>query len=275
MDGLDPFDGDEEAALRYAIELSLQEAGDQPSKKPIELSSEDDDNLDNGTKYPAISKATKDPATKQSVKAPTIKQSIKDGSQKDIPAKPQPSASAAPSGFASLGIDRKKMEEERLARQKRKAPNSEPDAQSRRQKLKLDSDIRTTASGSQTSLTAQGNSATKSNPAIKSSLATNSSSATKTSSRSLPYPKGVVKKTWANGFPRADDIKIEEVLQKNELELAVISSFQWDEEFMLSKIDFFKTKVFCIAFASSESQVWVQRQLCRFLSSCGQTNMTM
>lgn len=43
----------------------------------------------------------------------------------------------------------------------------------------------------------------------------------------LKYPKGVVLKTWVYGSPRqGNDIKIEEVLQKDDLELAVLSAFQ-------------------------------------------------
>jgi hypothetical protein len=45
----------------------------------------------------------------------------------------------------------------------------------------------------------------------------------------IQYPNGVVKKTWAFGYDRqGDDIKIEEVLQKSDLELAVLSAFQLD-----------------------------------------------
>ncbi|KAI1768671.1 phospholipase D/nuclease [Hypoxylon sp. FL1150] len=251
MDGLDPFDGDEEAALRYAIALSLQEVRHEASNKPIELSSDVDDDLDKGPKYPSISKATKDPLTKQSIKASPVRKLTKDDSQNDIPpTKSQPCTSfTAPSSFSTLGLDRKKMEEERLARLgKRKAPESEADPQPRRQKPKLDSDIRASVSSSRTTL------ATKSSSAVKNNLATESNSVNESSFPSLPYPKGVVKKTWAAGYPRADDIKIEEVLQKNELEVAVVSSFQWDEEWMLSKIDFKRTKVVCVAFASSETQ---------------------
>jgi hypothetical protein len=51
----------------------------------------------------------------------------------------------------------------------------------------------------------------------------------------IQYPNGVVKKTWAFGYDRkGDDIKIEEVFQKNDLQLAVLSSFQIDADCMLS-----------------------------------------
>ncbi|KAI1102584.1 phospholipase D/nuclease [Jackrogersella minutella] len=215
MDDIDDFDGDEDAALRYAIALSLQEADDGSSKKPIDLSSdEDQDNLDQLPK----------PSTSNDAKNIPMRKAPKDTSSKDTPAIPQQLTSPASNGFAALGLDRKKMEEERLARlEKRKAPESEPDVQSRRQRPKLDTE-------------SPANSATNATP------------------RPLPYPKGVVKKTWASGYSRGNDIKIEEVLQKDELELAVISSFQWDERWMFSKINSARTKIVLVAFASNEKQ---------------------
>ncbi|KAF3059935.1 Tyrosyl-DNA phosphodiesterase 1 [Daldinia childiae] len=215
MDGLDAFGGDEDAALRYAIALSLQDTGNSSSKNPIEIESDGDDDLDKGPKYPSVAKKTENQQghhESQSVPLP------------EMSSIPQQSTPKNPSSFTTLGLDRKKMEEERLARLgKRKAPDSEPESQNRRQRQKLDTESTVTA-----------------NPA-KSEL-------------HLPYPKGIVKKTWAKGFPRKDDIKIEEVLQEDELELAVISSFQWDERWMLSKIDYRKTKIVCIAFATNEAQ---------------------
>ncbi|OTA97684.1 hypothetical protein M434DRAFT_7630 [Hypoxylon sp. CO27-5] len=216
MDDLDAFDGDEDAALRYAIALSLQEAGNASSEQPIELSSdEDEDKPKKEAKLPSATKGPKSPPSKQPPKGAPLK---------DQAVNPQEPTPSAPSSFAALGLDRKKMEEERLARlRKRKATESEPDNQDRRQRPKFDNE-------------------TPINPVVKGV------------SPNLPYPKGIVKKTWAAGFPRVDDIKIEEVLQKDELELAVVSSFQWDDLWMLSKIDFFRTHVICIAFASNEAQ---------------------
>lgn len=84
------------------------------------------------------------------------------------------------------------------------------------------------------------------------------------SGASLQFPDGVVKRTWAYGYPRmGDDIKIEEVLMKDKLELAVLSSFQWDDEWLLSKVDIRKTKLFLIAFARDETQVWDQNPVDR------------
>ncbi|KAK6952743.1 hypothetical protein Daesc_005037 [Daldinia eschscholtzii] len=223
MDGLDDFGGDEDAALRYAIALSLQDTGNSSSKTPIEIESDDDgddDDLDKGPTYPRI---TKEPEFHSGKLEPQIASLPKQSSVS------QPSPSPAPSGLAALGLDRKKMEEERLARlRKRKAAEPEPESRDRRQRQKLDTEFVV-------------------GPATESGV-------------HLPYPKGTVKKTWAKGFPRKDDIKIEEVLQKDELELAVISSFQWDEQWMLSKIDYKKTKIVCIAFASNEAQIIVTSQ---------------
>ncbi|KAI1078488.1 phospholipase D/nuclease [Whalleya microplaca] len=224
MDAADPFNGDEDAALRYAIALSLQEAGTASSaEKPvIELSSdEEEEDLDRGPAYPPIRKG-------QPEKGPA----------KDVP---EPARAKSPAsvggGLAALGLDRKKMEEERLARLgKRKAPESESEQGSspgRRRRPRLDGGAEKAVSAVQAS----------------------SAAATQGNVRGLPYPKGVVKKTWASGLPReGDDITIEEVLQKDELELAVISSYQWDEDWMVKKIDMAKTKVVLIAFAADEAQ---------------------
>jgi len=160
----DPFDGDEEAALRYAIALSLQEAetseSHTTSKDLIEISSDgdEDDDLENGPCCP-----------------PTPKKSARSGNTCDnlakdevnttkLPAAPQSvTQSAQPSGLSALRLDRKKMEEERLARvAKRKAP--------------CDSTI-----------------SESEHPARRAKLETQRQDMPV--SPTLPYPKGVIKKT--------------------------------------------------------------------------------
>lgn len=71
----------------------------------------------------------------------------------------------------------------------------------------------------------------------------------------IQYPEGVVKKTWAYGYPRDDDIKIEEVLQKQDLELAVLSAFQWNVDWIMSKLDLPRSKVICVVQAKDEVDV--------------------
>lgn len=54
---------------------------------------------------------------------------------------------------------------------------------------------------------------------------------------SIQYPNGTVKKTWAFKFPRTgDDIKLEEVLEPQTLRTAVLSAFQWNTDWVLSKL---------------------------------------
>jgi hypothetical protein len=70
----------------------------------------------------------------------------------------------------------------------------------------------------------------------------------------IHFPYGAVRKTWVHGCPRQDDIKIEEVLQKDDLELAVLSAYQWDDEWILRKINMRKTKIVCVVQAETEEQ---------------------
>ncbi|KAK0646346.1 tyrosyl-DNA phosphodiesterase-domain-containing protein [Cercophora newfieldiana] len=188
---------DEEEALRIAIALSL---GKDPNSTSIDLTQDDE------------------PAPPP---APALA--------------PQPVTTAAPSSsLSALGLDRKKMEEERLARQnKRKASEL----------------------GSGTvAEAARPQQRQKTNDNAPRTLSTVVPSPAPMAA-SLPFPQGVVKKTWVYGQPRlGDDIKIEEVLQKDKLELAVLSSFQWDNEWLMSKIDFKRTKITYVAFAANEAQ---------------------
>lgn len=171
-----------------------------------------------------------------------------DLTQDDEPASfpaPKPVAMETPtSSLSVLGLDRKKMEEERLARaSKRKASelSSTPSESARPQ---------------------QRQKTTKNVPRTLSILATppklpgSTRSATSTPPQAQ-FPQGVVKKTWVKGQPRlGDDITLEEVLQKDILELAVLSSFQWaDDDWLLSKINLNRTKILCVAFAANEAHV--------------------
>lgn len=127
--------------------------------------------------------------------------------------------------FCLSSLDRKKMEEERLARASSKRPWS----------VSADDDIVEI-------------------PAPKRRLPPEI--VHMADKAAVPFPRGVVKRTWVRGYERSvDDIKIEEVLQKDKLLLALFSSFQWDEPWLLSKVDILRTKVLLAAFAPNESQV--------------------
>ena len=71
----------------------------------------------------------------------------------------------------------------------------------------------------------------------------------------LEYPNGTLKKTWAFGQPRHNDIKFEEVIQKNTLTTAVISSWQWDFDWLMTKFVPGKTKFVFVMEAKTEQDV--------------------
>lgn len=208
--------------------------------EPIVLSSdEDDQDLDRPTKY----RRTEGPQ-----RLPT-----------------SGGAATESSGASSvLGLDRKQMELERLARlAKRNAAASEPATTERR----------LGPHPGPTTATATGSESVpyhvKERPEVKQSAAKQSAATSDaepksaapgagTAQANAPYPRGCVRRTWSFGTPRGNDIKIEEVFQKNQLELAVLSSFQWDEEWLMSKLDMSRTKLILIAFAASEAEVWRQ-----------------
>ena len=135
-----------------------------------------------------------------------------------------PSTAAGP---GLLGLDRKQMELERLAR-KRKAPSISPPPFRKAAARELPG----------TSLmTRDTSSSVQQVTAI--SGATSSSSG-----RGPVFLEGTVKKTWAFGHERnGNDIKLEEVLQKDDLGLAVLSSFQWDIDWLLAKINTRSTNI--------------------------------
>lgn len=65
---------------------------------------------------------------------------------------------------------------------------------------------------------------------------------------------GTVKKTWAFGHERkGDDVKLEEVLQRDDLNLAVLSSFQWDIDWLLAKINSRNTQITLVMQAKDQA----------------------
>ncbi|KND91454.1 hypothetical protein TOPH_03719 [Tolypocladium ophioglossoides CBS 100239] len=134
---------------------------------------------------------------------------------------------------ASLGLlslDRRKMEEERLARLAKKRPRSPSDGDEEDDVVEVP-------------------------PPRKKQVPPPAPSKAIPPDTAVPYPNGVIKRTWVRGYPRTgDDIKIEEVLQKEKLMLAILSSFQWDEEWMISKLDMTRTKLVLAAFAADDRQ---------------------
>ncbi|KAK3375445.1 tyrosyl-DNA phosphodiesterase-domain-containing protein [Podospora didyma] len=210
-------DLDDDEALRMAIAMSLGQGPQDPAAN--NSNNNNNNNNNNHNKTEAID-LTND-----------------DGDKPPVLLTP-------PLTLGLLGHDRKKMEEERLARLNKRKADSSLEA--------------TSGGGTNESRPLQRRKITTTSPStsgyrgaegqkLEGHKDTGHASA-------LPFPRGVVKKTWVNGQPRlGDDIKIEEVLQKSQLRLAVLSSFQWDDEWMMAKINFTRTKVILVAFAENEA----------------------
>lgn len=236
---------DDDEALRIAIALSLgQDPNSAASNAPIDLTGpEDDDEC-------RVVEPTVNARTYGWKEASSAAATASGSSSIVVPAPSQPGVTSSSSLL--VGLDRKKMEEERLARaaRKRKADDEQVGSVGEGggrgrpcQRVRIESSAASAASSTSTSSAI--------NPQKKSDSSTG-----KSSNDELPFPRGVVKRTWCLGQPRTgDDIKIEEVLQKDKLELAVLSSFQWDEEWLMEKVDIDKTKMVLIAFAKDDKQV--------------------
>ena len=138
--------------------------------------------------------------------------------------------------FGSVTLDRKRMEEERLERLRGKKRAANVDLQEQPAKRKAKS--------------SHENTVDPRTQAFQSPL--------EVSNAALPFLNGAVRRTWARGFERSsDDIKIEEVFQRDQLELAILSSFQWDDEWLLSKLNLSRTKLVCVAYAEDDAHVSV------------------
>ncbi|KAJ5932975.1 hypothetical protein N7516_007464 [Penicillium verrucosum] len=145
-----------------------------------------------------------------------------------------------------LGMNRKQMEEERLARlAKRKADDtaSTPPSQVSR-KLPRTEPIparHPAALRNPFQSAPQANMArVKSRTEVCHQLASNAPNINiQPTSRSVAqWPLGAVKKTHITGFPRnGNEITIEEVIQRDDLELGVFSSFLWDMPWLYSKFN--------------------------------------
>jgi hypothetical protein len=165
-----------------------------------------------------------------------------------VPQQPQVNSNTL---SAFLGIDRKKQEQERLARLKRKRDGTVSPPQLARARRPMANGVAGTGIAKQTDAVMLPLS-TSSNPIDAGGQA--SFTSTPLNSR-LQYPNGVVKQTWAFGHPRSgNDIKIEEVLQSSTLQAAILSAFQWDFDWLFPKMDTKRTSFVLVMQAKFESQ---------------------
>ncbi len=205
-------DSDDDEQLRQALELSLQDQV-SPSDSPLQpeiISVGSDDDV-------------------SSVQASPRLQSQNILPSKDIPLTAPPER--LPHNF--LGLDRRAMEQERLAR-KRQADGMPLHAQ--------DSTLESRSAPAQTQDTSDraekriAQSPQETKPLHTSPLQTLSKPSNPPKKSGPIFLDGAVKKTWALLRERADDIKLEEVLQSDRLKLAVLSAFQWDVPWLMKKL---------------------------------------
>lgn len=201
---------------------------------------------------------------------------------------PKTQEHSQPSGF--LGMDRKKMEEERLARlAKRKADDGDNSPRPQPSKaIKTGSNKIPNTHDSDQSLGPHPAKATNTPsvripdthgsepliqrvplsreaqpPPICNQLAANDPNCgVRPTARSVPqWPLGAVKQTAvATGLRQHNDITIEEVLQRGDLEAAVLSSFMLDVNWLLSKVNNWQTPVILVMHAKQEEAVRMQTQ---------------
>lgn len=224
-------------------ETDEDEEGDGDLKRAIEMSiqstKKDDDDLVELPNHPKgeehSSLASKPPSNDTPTQKPEV---------------------AQPMGL--LGLDRKMMEEQRLARlAKRKASDPSALEEPGPKHLKTGDPLKDISSAEGTKGT------TAAYQSIPQSTGPNNYDQVKTEKQVPPsnkpgiqFPNGAVKKTWAFSCPRnGDDIKIEEVFQQSDLKLAVLSSFMWDTEWLFSKLDVSRIRFLLIMQAKEENTV--------------------
>ncbi|CRG88779.1 hypothetical protein PISL3812_05814 [Talaromyces islandicus] len=166
----------------------------------------------------------------------------------------QPPTSQSSNAFGILGLDRKKLEQERLARiAKRKAEQdiSPPPLSRERKAAKYTVTSSENATAKPLVPPQLSSSQINTKPPINEEK--KQVSLAPSSTPSIQFPKGTVKKTWVFRCPRnGDDIKIEEVLQCADLELAVLSAFQFDMEWLFTKFQASKTRFMLMMQAKDE-----------------------
>ena len=202
-------DSEDDTDLKRALALSLQDHMIQPGSKQIEVI-----DLDSEPETP-VDVSSKSPSRPEN--GPTTKQHLN----------------------SMLGLDRKAMEAERLARKRKLVTISPPPTRKAPKTThpQLDSPAAPIIHA----------------PRSTDTTATSSQGAFNLNIKGLDFSHGTIKKTWAFNHPRTgDDIKIEEVLQRSDLTLAVLSSFQWDFDWLVPKIDAQRTQMVFVMQAKTD-----------------------
>ncbi|KAI5849547.1 putative tyrosyl-DNA phosphodiesterase [Morchella snyderi] len=209
----DPYvisDSDGEDMLAHAIKLSLEKSpGKSLGKRKSEAIVISDDESDGQTSSRKVAKGSK--------------------------AEP---AREGGGGMSSMGMDRTQMERERLDRLGRgylvSATGGQQKSLRERENQEECNPSSSTINGSAAAAAVESLKGTKT---TGSAVKSGGPKRTRPTPMNLPFPGGVVKKTWVLGQPRnGDDIKFEEIFDPNTIYGAVLSAYQWDFEWVFSKI---------------------------------------
>lgn len=224
---IDDSDGDD-ADFKRAIALSLQTPLNQPLEDaaidaPDPLRHDDDDQEDEDIKRAIALSLQTAPNHPMS----SSNQQLSPNRSETI------SHSAQPTTNSILGLDRRKMEEERLARlTKKRQATVDVDTPPVEQVIEPSSKKMKTSHQPENSLLP---------PALP-------------QTPSLQYPQGAIRKTWSSAHPRSDDAKIEQVLNADKVKLAVICSFMWDLEWLFTKFNARTAKFLFVMAAKTEAE---------------------
>ncbi|KAF1833403.1 tyrosyl-DNA phosphodiesterase domain-containing protein [Decorospora gaudefroyi] len=88
----------------------------------------------------------------------------------------------------------------------------------------------------------------------------------------LQYPKGVIKRTFATKYPRTNDITLDELLEASKVHTAVISSFMFESDWLYVKLDPRTTKQIWLMNAPGED---VQQKRMKELEETGVPNLKL
>lgn len=94
----------------------------------------------------------------------------------------------------------------------------------------------------------------------------------KPSSSVLQYPLGAIKRTSATKYPRIYDISIDEVLSAPNVHTAAISSFMWDQEWLERKLNPSNVKQIWLMNAKGQD---IQQRWRKEMEACGIPNMKL
>ncbi|KAG9204360.1 hypothetical protein G6514_001434 [Epicoccum nigrum] len=211
-------DDDEDLKLALALSMQHSPANTSTNKTVVDLTSDDEGEDSDKELKQAIALSLQEAIQPMTGAAPATTDqqlsSVDTTSLAELTAQ-NVLTSALPSKSTPFVIDRKAMEAERLQRlaERKRKRTASPD-RPQKQTLKATESV---IAGRSTSFPSQPDSV-------------------------LQFPDGTIKRTYAAGYPRTDDITIDEVLQAPTVRIAVISSFQWDAEWMSRKLSHLKVK---------------------------------